>query len=280
AGHRDAAAHYPENAYKHPEIYSTIYQTGMLPPRNGNEIGFVAYFAHPNEIQPLCYDAGFEVVTLLGLEGVVSTQEEKINALQGEAWDYWVRVNYDIAHDPSILGGVEHILAVCRKPMWHSQIKDIAAALKNAQIVYKIVGSAALAMQGVPLQVHDLDIELNVDDIYRMQALFQDNVVESVQYRESEYWRSHIGRIDFSGMQVEVMAGLERRVGQHWLPSMITTTKVVILDGIAVHVITLEEQVLAYLRQGRIERVSLALPFCDSVFLTQLLHDLTEQGYF
>ena len=127
AGHRDAAAHYPENAYKNPEIYNTIAQTGLLPPRSDGEVGFVAYFAHPSEIEPLCTQAGFEIQTLLGLEGVVSMQEEKINALEGDAWRYWVDINYEIAHDPVILGGVEHILAVCVKPRWRSALNDIAA---------------------------------------------------------------------------------------------------------------------------------------------------------
>ena len=59
---------------------------------------------------------GFEIVTVLGVEGLVSMIEDGVNALSGEAWDAWVNLNYRVAADPSIHGCVEHLLAIAVKP--------------------------------------------------------------------------------------------------------------------------------------------------------------------
>ena len=39
----------------------------------------------------------------------------RVNALHGAVWKDWVDLNYQIAHDPSILGAADHVLYVGRK---------------------------------------------------------------------------------------------------------------------------------------------------------------------
>jgi SAM-dependent methyltransferase len=273
AGHRDAAAHYPENACTHPEIYDTIAESGLLPPRKDESVGFVAYFAHPSEIEPLCRQAGLEVVTLLGLEGVVSMQEKEINALEGACWEQWVRINYAIAHDPAILGGVEHILAVCKKPSWRDVLKTIALVLNKNNIAYKVVGGTSLALRGLKIPVNDIDIEMAVEDVYRFENIYQDYVVDEVQLRETENWRSYMGRFDVNGVPIEIMGGLNRRVNQAWTPSFLSTEDTVLIDGVPIPVLELEEEVLAYLRRGKLDRAALALPYCSAERFGTLLHE-------
>ncbi len=113
---RWAAAYEPTWPLEHPELTEMILTTGVLPPRGESDMEFVAYFAHPAEVGPLCRDAGFEVTTVLGVEGLVSMIEGQVNALSGEAWDAWVDLNYRAAPDPSIHGCVEHLLIVALKP--------------------------------------------------------------------------------------------------------------------------------------------------------------------
>lgn len=111
-----SAAHDPEWAFTHPDEARTILDTGKLPPRGENEGEFVAYFAHPSEAAPLIEAPGFKIKTILGVEGLVSELEEKINQLTGEAWEYWVELNYKVAADPSLHGAAEHLLVVAVKP--------------------------------------------------------------------------------------------------------------------------------------------------------------------
>lgn len=91
-------------------------ENGVLPPRGEPGSAFVAWVARPGEVQPLVEGAGLEMRTLLGVEGVVSMIEEGVNALDGEAWAFWVDLNYRLAADPAIHGCVEHLLAVAVKP--------------------------------------------------------------------------------------------------------------------------------------------------------------------
>ncbi len=74
-----------------------------------------AYFAHPTEIAPLLESSGFGVLDLIACEGIVSGIEEQLNALEGDAWEAWVALNYQVARDPSILGAADHLLCVGRK---------------------------------------------------------------------------------------------------------------------------------------------------------------------
>jgi len=122
AGLRWAAVNAPTWPLENQELNELTLASGQQPPHA--EPGFVAYFAHPTEVVPLCQGAGFAVVTVLGVEGVISMIEAGVNALSGAAWDLWVDLNYRLATDPSIHGCNEHLLAIAVKP----HVKDCDAA--------------------------------------------------------------------------------------------------------------------------------------------------------
>ncbi len=113
---RWVAANDPGYLLQAPQEAESMLTTGILPPR-ADAAGFFGYFAHPSEIRPLITRAGFEVVTILGVEGLVSQIEEKVNALAGDAWDAWVDLNYRVAADPCIHGCAEHLLAIAKTPV-------------------------------------------------------------------------------------------------------------------------------------------------------------------
>lgn len=113
---RYAAANEPAYLVAHMDEAETMLTRGILPPRGGSETEFVAYFAHPTEVGPLCERAGLQVQNILGVEGLVSQIETGVNALEGAAWEAWMDLNYRVAGDPSIHGCTEHLLVVARKP--------------------------------------------------------------------------------------------------------------------------------------------------------------------
>jgi hypothetical protein len=204
--------------------------------------------------------------------------EDGVNALSGEAWEMWVDLNYRVAADPSIHGCVEHLLVVAVKPLWRAVLRQIASRLSKAGIAYKVVGGAAAALHGVPVPVKDLDIETDAEDAYRFHALFADHTVEPVALRESEIHRSHFGRFEFSGVMVEVMGDLHRREGGDWVPTAARTETTVDLDGEPVRVSWLEEETLAYIRRGRLDRAAQCLPYCDQNRLLALLRGQEAVG--
>jgi S-adenosylmethionine-dependent methyltransferase len=272
AAHRDAAAKYPTEPVERPGLYERVETTGVLPPMASDDPTFVAYFATPAEVAPLCWRAGFEVQTVLGVEGLISVIENTaVNALTGPAWNWWVEANWRAAPDPSIHGAVEHLLVVATKPRWRPVLCEIARRLDEAGVPYAVVGGTSLALHGLPLQVKDLDIEMDVEGACRFAALFAGHCVEPVSLRESPVYRSHFGRFDFEGVAVEVMGCLERREGDAWVPTEVINTDTVDLDGVRVRASWLEEEVLAYIRRGRFDRAALCLPHCDRDRLLMLL---------
>jgi S-adenosylmethionine-dependent methyltransferase len=275
---RWAAVHEPTWLVEQPELLETVLSTGCLPPHGEAGAAFVAYFAHPTEVAPLCWRAGFEVITVLGVEGLVSMIEEGVNALSGEAWEAWVALNQRVAPDPSIHGGTEHLLVVAQKPRWRAVLRQIAQSLNAAGVTYKVAGGTSLALHGVPLPVKDVDIETDADGACRFQALFPDHVIEPVSLRESESYRSHLGRFDFEGVKVEVMGDLYRWEEDGWVPTANRTATTVNLEGVAVRVSWLEEETLAYVRRGRLERAAQCLPHCDQARLLALLRRERDVG--
>ncbi len=275
---RYAAAHLPAWPLEHAELLETLLTPGILPPASGSmppagadTPEFVAHSAHPSEVGPLCRAAGFELLTVLGVEGLVSMIETEVNAFAGQAWDTWVELNYRAASDPTIHGCVEHLLAVAVKPRWRAVLRHIACRLHEAGLAYQVVGGASVALQGVPIPVKDLDLETDAEDAYRFQALFASHALLPVALRESEVYRSHFGRFDFDGVIVEVMGDLHYREGEGWVPTSVTNQATIDLDGTPVCVSWLEEETLAYIRRGRLERAAECLLYCDPDRLRALL---------
>jgi ubiquinone/menaquinone biosynthesis C-methylase UbiE len=268
---RYAAANEPRWIVDYSASLEEILRTGNLPPRGISETEFVAHFAHPTEAEPLCRGAGFEVEALLGVEGLVSLHEEGVNQLSAAEWEAWLDLNYRVASDPTIHGCTEHLLLVGRKPYWRAVLRRIAQRLGQEGIPYTVVGGTSPALHGVPVRVKDLDIEMTAADTYRFRDLFAGQIVVWKGLSKGETYRSHFGQFDFDGVRVEVMGDLHRCEGDTWVPSSAATATTVDLDGVPVRVSWLEEEALAYLRRGRLERAALCLPYCDAGRMQALL---------
>ena len=172
--------------------------------------------------------------------------------------------------DP-VHGCAERLLAVFFKPRWQTVLRRIAQQLNEAGVPYTVVGGTSVALHGVSISVADIDIETDAEGAYRFQELFTDHVVEAVALRESDRYRSHFGRFDFDDVIVEVMGDLCRREGEDWVPTAATTKTTVALGQVDVCVSWLEEETLACIRRGRLDRAARCLPHCDQRRLIALL---------
>jgi len=155
--------------------------------------------------------------------------------------------------------------------VWYSPLREIAWELNRRDVVYHVVGGVALALHGACVKTLDVDIETDRDGAYLFQEVFADRTTLPVAWRQSNSYRSHFGRFDFDGVSVEVMGQIERRNGGVWVCTMVSTTDVVELDGVAVRVPWLEEEVLANIRRGRMERAGECLKLCDPERMLQLI---------
>jgi ubiquinone/menaquinone biosynthesis C-methylase UbiE len=268
---RYSAAHEPYWPLEEPAVWKSVLDAGILPPEGEQSSTFVVYGALPAEIPPLLCDTGLEMVSLLGVEGMVSMIEETVNALTGPAWEFWSDLNYRAASDPSLHGAVEHLLAIAVKPRWRAVLRQIAARLQSAGIPFRVVGGTAAALHGVPVPVQDIDLEMSAADVYRFHDIYAAHTIEPPALQESDAYRSHFGRYELDGVQIEVMGDLHRREGTRWVPSFATTQTTLDIEGTPCSVSCLEEETLAYIRRGRLDRASRCLSHCDHNRLTQLL---------
>jgi ubiquinone/menaquinone biosynthesis C-methylase UbiE len=113
---RDAAKHEPEWLIDYPEDARRILEDGIYTFEGQENPPFTDFWSvHPSDVSTIMQRAGFETQALLAQEGLVSMIDEKINLLQGEAWEAWVDLNYRCGKDPAIHGGAEHLLYVGRR---------------------------------------------------------------------------------------------------------------------------------------------------------------------
>jgi SAM-dependent methyltransferase len=265
---------------EHSDESEAVLSNGHTPLKESKPSAFVAHFSHPSEAAPLCQGAGFEILSILGLEGVISHIEQQVNILTGEVWEKWVDVNYRLATDPSIFGCVEHLLVVAHKPLWRSVVVQLARRLQEAGISYKIAGGASIALHGVPIHVKDLDIEMSGPDAFRFQELFSEYVQDPVRFSEREQYRSYRGIFVLQGVQVDVMGDLQRREGDGWVPTATRTETIIHLEGMPISVSWIEEETLAYIRRRRLDRAALCLPKCDPGRLLDLMRGVIQTDVF
>jgi len=263
AAHRDAALKDPLVLMSQTELLESILISGKLSPANPERPGWLAYFAHPDEIAPLLRESSLELKTLLGVEGLVSMIEEKVNMLQGEAWQHWVDLNFQVAPDPSIHGAVGHLLAIAYRPRWQAALALIASRCEAAGLIFRVVGGTSAALHGVPVPVKDIDIECAGADAYLIGSLLNEFVVNPVRWDVSPAYRSHRGLFVVFGIEVEIIGDPQRLEEGRWRSSQCQTEDQLELEGVKVRSSWLEEETLAYIRRQRMERAGLCLGYCD-----------------
>jgi len=96
-----------------PHMTEQILETGI----NDPSFGFTeAFFSKPETIQPLMEAEGLLTRALIGQEGIVPGNEQGVNALSGDAWDYWADLNYRLGRHPAVCATCDHILFIGNKP--------------------------------------------------------------------------------------------------------------------------------------------------------------------
>ncbi len=139
-------------------------------------------------------------------------------------------------------------------------LKQIASRLSGTNIIWAVTGSAGFALQGVPVEPNDIDLQTDEEGAYALSARFADHVVEHVQYRASERIRSHFGRLELGGIQAEIMGDLQKMLpdGSWEAPVDVSRHRhFVVLDGQQIPVLSLEYERDAYRLMGRHDRAEL-----------------------
>jgi len=136
-------------------------------------------------------------------------------------------------------------------------LRIVYDALEAAGVNWVVTGSLGLALQGVPLVPHDIDIETDAQGTYRVAELFADKVSKPIAFSTGNRIRSHFGALQIGGLKVEVMGGMEhQREDDTWeSPADLDVHKrYVNACGMRIPVLALEYEREAYAKMGRLER--------------------------
>ena len=130
-----------------------------------------------------------------------------------------------------------------------NSLRKICLRLKKVKNPWVVSGSLSMALQGMNIDVHDIDIQTNQYGAYEIESCLVEYIVEPVRFSTSERIRSHYGILEIDGVKVEIMGDLQKllnnrvweepvqvEVHRHWL----------CIEGMQVPVLSLEYEHQAY----------------------------------
>jgi hypothetical protein len=132
--------------------------------------------------------------------------------------------------------------------------------LKDSQINWVVTGSLGMALQGMAIEVHDIDLQTDKDGAYKIERLFSKYVVKPVCFSTSERIRSHFGALEIDGIKVEIMGDIQKRLdSQTWEePVKVENHKYLVeIDEMQIPVLSLDYEYQAYLKLGRNEKAEM-----------------------
>lgn len=146
-----------------------------------------------------------------------------------------------------------------------------AAALERflagvPDVDWALTGSTSFALQGVPLEPDDVDVQADAAGVRAMEDAFSEHVTDPVEFVESDRMRSYLGALELAGVEVELVGDLRKRDDEdEWEPPVDVTDhrEFVAWRGYEVPVLSLDYEAEAYERLGRGERAALLREHVD-----------------
>jgi hypothetical protein len=145
-------------------------------------------------------------------------------------------------------------------PAFLTVLRELHKRLSGSGIDWAVTGSCGFALHGVPIEPNDIDIQTDRTSAYQIERLFAEDVARPVRFSAAERIRSHYGSLCMSGVQVEIMGGVQkRRTDGTWEPPVDVGrhTQVVQVAGLQIPVLSLEYELTAYSLLGRAKKVEL-----------------------
>ena len=114
-----------------------------------------------------------------------------------------------------------------------------------------LIGSAAARLLGAEVSVADVDVLVSRADADVLATLWADRRDAAHAPADGDRFRSRFARFRFPGLPVEVMGGLEFEVGEGWQAVSPGRLVLVGVQGMAVPVPSLDDQIRIFESFGR-----------------------------
>lgn len=144
---------------------------------------------------------------------------------------------------------------------------EIIPPLHSADILWVITGSLAFALQGMPVEIHDIDIQTDKDGAYKIANLFRESVIKPVSFSSTNLIRSHFGRLQMDEVKVEIMGDVQTRLPDgNWRPppDLRHLRRYIEVNGSQIPVLPLEHEYQAYAAMGRYDRATSLRDWLDA----------------
>jgi len=127
----------------------------------------------------------------------------------------------------------------------------LAKRLKGTQYAFR--GTAGLALQGLEMNVEDIDILTDKETALDCNDLLAEYLIEEVNYKESEKFKSYFGKFEIEGISVEIMGEwqIKDTRGVWSQPFNASERELIKLDGNDVYVTTVKEELAVSAKMGR-----------------------------
>lgn len=127
--------------------------------------------------------------------------------------------------------------------------------LKNRSINWVIAGSTNLAIQGVDIEPHDIDIVTDKKGAFSIGKILKEFEKEPVEFKESNKFKSYFGIYEIKGVKVEIMGDLEVNKKNIWIRTNgLSKKKIVSFKRMQIPVKSLKSEYESYNKLGRIEK--------------------------
>lgn len=139
-------------------------------------------------------------------------------------------------------------------------LRQVHTRLASTDVNWAVTGSLGFALQGIPVEPHDIDIQSDEKGVYEIERLFSEYVARPVALSSNEAMRSHFGALSIDGLKVEIMGDIQKRSddGAWQEPTDLNRHKrIVEIEGMGIPVLSLEYEYQAYLKLGRTERAEM-----------------------
>lgn len=133
-------------------------------------------------------------------------------------------------------------------------LKKVHSRLQKADVIWVLTGSLAFALQGIPIVVHDIDIQTDENGAYQIAGLFPVHLIKPVTFSSTGIIRSHFGHLLIDGIKVEIMGDIQTRLpDSSWQspPDLFTLRRYIARGDLKIPVLPLEYEYQAYLKLGR-----------------------------
>lgn len=145
-------------------------------------------------------------------------------------------------------------------------LRMLTARLPVSEINWALTGSTSFALQGIPLQVNDIDVQTDKGGAYEIESRFSEYSHRKVTFSTADIIKSHFGALLIKDLEVEIMGAVQKRTedGSWEEPVKVEQyRKYVTLRDFSVPVLDLHYEQQAAKRLGRLRKADVIKHYID-----------------